>query len=65
MNEIQQAAYVIAQAACAMCEVEAMKADNERCRQQGVSDAYGESHFMALQDKYGIHHNAVITLFQG
>ena len=63
MNEQQQAAYVIGQAVSALIECESMKVDNERCRQQGVTDAYGEGHFMALQEKYCISHNAMLTLF--
>ncbi len=65
MDEQQQAAYVIGQAVSAMIECESMKADNERCRRQGVEDAYCEGAFMALQEKYCISHNAVLTLFNG
>ncbi len=65
MDEQQQAAYVIGQAVSALIEMESMKVDNERCRRQGVSDAYEEGAFMALQEKYCISHNAVLSLFHG
>ena len=65
MDAQQQAAYIVAQAVSALIEMESMKADNERCRRQGVEDTYCEGAFMALQEKYCISHNAVLTLFHG
>jgi len=63
MNEmaLQSVAYVHAQVACALIELEAMKAANRERDICGDAPAYGEAAFMALQDKYGIHHNAVLT----
>jgi hypothetical protein len=63
MTPEQAAAYVHAQAVAAQIEMEAMKAENRRREDQGKSLAYGEEEFASLIDKYGLHHNAVITIF--
>lgn len=63
MTPEQQAAYVFAQSAAAIAEIEAMKAANEARAASGDSPAYGEDAFRDLIDKYGLHHNAVIGLF--
>lgn len=63
MTPEQKAAYVMAQAACAIAEVEGMKAENMQRQQRGESMAYVEDDFAGIADKYGIHHNALITLF--
>lgn len=60
MDETQRAAFLQAQAACALIEMEAMKAANKEREQQGYSLAYDEAAFMAVIDKYGIHHNAAL-----
>ena len=39
-------------------EMQAMIADNKTREQEGLSLAYGETAFMNLIEKYGIHHNA-------
>lgn len=57
----KKAAYIISQAACALIELEAMKAANSERQQRGESDAYGEKAFMELQNKYVISHNAVLS----
>ena len=53
-------AYINGQVACALIEMEAMKAANHERQQRGESDNYGEEAFMALIEKYCINHNAVI-----
>lgn len=63
MTPEQKAAYIIAQAACAMAEIEGMKAENMQRQQRGESMAYVEDDFIGIPDKYGIHDNAVIGLF--
>lgn len=64
MGNEQTVAYVQAQAAAALIEMESMKAANWMREMQGKTIAYGEQEFLALIDKYGLGHNAVLTLFQ-
>lgn len=70
MTPEQQAAFVASQTACALIEMEAMKAANVAfdARNRGPWDKamprHTETDFKALIDKYGIHHNAVITVYQ-
>ena len=64
MTPDQSAAYVHAQVACAMAELFSMLAANTERQMQGLSPAYDEGAFMALQEKYCVGHNAVIGLFQ-
>lgn len=63
MTEEQKAAYVFAQAIAALVELESMKAANLMREMQGKSIAYGEEEFLALIEKWGIHNNAMISLF--
>lgn len=65
MDAAQAAAYVIAQAACCNAEIAAMQAANDQSRLAGVVPHYDEQHFLAVPERYGVHHNAVLTLFQG
>jgi hypothetical protein len=53
----------MAQTASMLAELEAMKAENRQREMQGFSDAYGEAQFLALPDRYGIGHNAVVSFF--
>jgi hypothetical protein len=61
----QAAAYVHAQSVAATATIESMKADNCMRQHRGEYPAYGEESFLAVIDEYGIHHNAIITIFQG
>ena len=63
MTQEQQAAYVVAMAACVNAEVAAMQAENQQRAHRGESLAYTEDAFAAVADKHGIHHNAVLGLF--
>ena len=65
MTPEQSAAYVYAQSVCALAEIEAMKALNMQRAACGHSMAYVEEAFLAVIDKYGISHNAVLTTFGG
>lgn len=62
MTPEQSASFVNSQAACMLVAMEAMKAANERRRQQELSDAYGEDEFLALIDIYGCGHNTVVAI---
>ena len=55
------AAYINSMATCAQIEMESMKAANRERENQGLTLAYGEKDFMGLIEKWGIHHNAVVT----
>jgi hypothetical protein len=61
---MDKVAYLNSQITCAMIEAMGMQAENEQRKIMGNSPAYVEDSFMQLLTKYGIHHNAVITLLQ-
>jgi len=63
MTPEQKAAYVTAQAACALAETAGMQAENQRRGRQGEPIAYTEIDFTNVILRNGIHHNAVIKLF--
>ena len=60
MTPEQKAAFVNAQAACALAEIAAMQAANQHRLSLGQSIAYDEDAFIAVQNNYLIGHNAVI-----
>jgi hypothetical protein len=63
MTAEQKAAYIIAQAACMLATLEAMKVENANCESQGRPQAYNSLSFSALSETFGIHHNAALGLF--
>lgn len=63
MNEQQTIAYIQAQTACALIEMAAMQADNDKRKVLGQSMSYGGSDFFGLLTKYPISHNAVLAEF--
>lgn len=65
MTPEQQAAYVIAQAACAMAETAGMQAENQQRLHRGESPAYIETDFAAVIQRNCIGHNDVIGMFRG
>jgi hypothetical protein len=65
MTPEQKAAYVIAQAACAVAELGAMEAANALARQDNLPPPYSADNLRALSDQYCIGRNAVLTLFEG
>lgn len=64
MTPEQQAAYVMAQAACAMAEIAGMQAENQKRAHRGESPAYGEDAFNSVIERNVIGHNAVLGLFR-
>ena len=56
----KRAAFINAQAACAMAEIQGMVAENQHRLSLGLSIAYDYDAFMAVQERYMIGHNAVI-----
>ena len=61
MDKPEACAYVHAMVACALIEMESMKAANS---QYPEDQLFNQSHFVALIEKYGIHHNAVLLMLQ-
>jgi hypothetical protein len=64
-RDIQKAAYVFAQAVAAQAEIEGMKAENTQREAQGYSIAYDAHAFLSVIERYGLHHNAIISLYNG
>lgn len=54
-------AFVQAQVACMLAELEGMKAANREAAASGRSPDYHPSDFFALPDRYTVGHNAVIA----
>lgn len=63
MTPEQQAAYVISQSVSALIEAMGMTAENRHRLSVGNSVAYGEEAFQAVIERYGIQHNAILSLF--
>jgi hypothetical protein len=63
MTPDQKAAYVMAQSISALAEIEGMKAENTYRQMRGETIAYRDEAFFSVCEKYGIHHNATIGLF--
>lgn len=55
-----KAAFIMAQAACAMARIAGMQAENQHRVACGGSIAYGEEAFAQVEAEYMIGHNAVI-----
>ncbi len=63
MTSEQQAAFIMAQAACAMAEIAGMQAENQQRVHRGESLAYVSKDFDAVIDRNVIGHNAVLSFF--
>ena len=61
MDKEQRLAYINSMTVCAQIECAGMVAENKQREAVGSSMAYVEEDFLKLPDKYGIHHNAVIS----
>ena len=61
MTEEMRIAYIQAQTAAANIELQAMLAKNAECARVGVAAAYGEVAIYDLIERYGLHHNAVVS----
>jgi hypothetical protein len=64
MNEQNRAIYIQSQIACAMIEIEAMKAENAQRESAGQAISYGYNAFICLIERYGLHHNAILGYLQ-
>lgn len=65
MTPEQSAAYVIAMSACAAGKVAGMVAQNDSDKLVvGRYPTFNASDFNAVAEEFGIHHNAVMSLFQ-
>ena len=63
MTPEQQAAYTFSQSVCASIEAAGMIEENKGRLSRGEAIAYSSDEFLHLIDKYGISHNAVLSLF--
>ena len=63
MTEEQKAAYIYSQSVAAMCEVEAMKAENHQRCCEGQSQAYDSQAFLLIIYRYGLDCNTVLGWF--
>lgn len=59
MTPEEKAAFINSQVACALIEMEAMKAENAACAIRCETPAYGAHAFRALIDKYTITHKHI------
>lgn len=64
LTKEQAAAFLFSQTACALAEIESMKAANFGCVLRGIPLTYGEAEFQSVPDHFGIGHNAAVTLLQ-
>ena len=64
MTPEQKVAYVAAQTAAAMIELESMKAANREREMHGYALAWNEDMILSLIEKYGLDGNSIISLFQ-
>lgn len=65
MTPEQLAAYVNAQTAAALIELESFKAANREREMRGYALAWGEDAFMELIEKYGLDGDHIKQLFLG
>jgi len=63
MTDEQKAAYIFAQASCALIQAMGAFSENMQRNRLGQSVAYDENAFQGIIQEYGIHHNATIGLF--
>ena len=61
----EKVAYINAQTACALAEIEGMKAENANRLQYDNAIAYRGADFNSVCESYGITHNQVISFFGG
>ena len=64
-RDIQKAAYVFAQAVAAQAEIEGMKAENTHRESLGYTIAYDGHAFFSVIERYGLHHNAIMSVYNG
>lgn len=64
MDKIETATYINAMVACALIEAKGMEAANQERQFFNEMPIYGQGAFVALIEKYGIHHNAVMLLME-
>lgn len=64
MTPEQKAAFIMAQAACAMAEIAGMQASNQHRLSLGQSIAYDEKNFEEVINNKVLGHNSVVSFFQ-
>jgi len=63
--QTRNAAFLFSQSACALIEAMGMMAENRRRQFENIPPYYIEEDFKGLIEKYGIHHNAALTMLDG
>lgn len=63
MTSEQKAAFIIAQAACAVAKIAGMQVENQIAFAGGLEIRYRKEHFDAVANYGVLGHNAVITFF--
>lgn len=64
MTPEQQAAYVNAQAVCALARIAGMMTANSERRDDGKAIAYDEEAFDKVASQFGISHNQLVEFFK-
>lgn len=64
MTDEQKTVYMLAQIALFNARIAGMVAENAHRTQCGLSLAYAEEHFIQAIEESGIHHNAIVGVFQ-
>jgi len=55
--------YILSQIACALIEAMGLIAENQHCQIRSIPYVpYGEGAFNQIIEKYGIHHNQVLSV---
>ena len=62
MSEMDRAAYVVSQSAAAVIEALGMIAEDARAETLGNPRRYQQRDFLQVIERYGIHHNAVVSI---
>lgn len=64
-QKVCNAALLFSRTVAALIELEAMRAENQRCAHRGMEVAYGEGTFITMLSRSGIQENDATMLLQG
>lgn len=65
MDDAARAAFLMAQAVCAIARIEAMKVDNEQDRAAGRPLTHSSTEFEAVPAYFGLEHNTAVAYLRG
>jgi len=63
IKKLENIAYINSQIACAQATIAGMQATNTERLANGYTVAYGEEEFENVINRFGLHHNSVLTTF--